>query len=326
MTAVWIACVLAAPTALVLTGLMRRVAVRQNMVDVPVERSSHTVPTPRGGGLSFVALFLLWAALALALGLDLRPAPGPALFLLGPLALLGYLDDRTDLPAKLRLGAHFAVALAAVAVFGPLDAAGLTNGFLPGWTAWPLSVVFVAACINFYNFMDGLDALVAGCCLVQLAFFSWSAGQTLWPPLAAGILGFLYWNRPPAKIFMGDAASTLLGGAAALAILAHPGPPAQTATALAATFPLTLDAAYTVLRRLARRENVLQAHRSHIYQRLHSRAGWSHGRVALAYAGLTAAFAAASAAGGLCAALGLGLALVVLAETYLALGGERRAH
>ena len=148
-------------------------------------------------------------------------------------------------------------------------------------------MIGITALINFYNFMDGLDGIVGGTSAVQLAFFAWYLHQPLWWLLVAGLVAFLLWNWPPAKVFMGDSGSTVLGGAVALALLQAPD--ARTMwCAGAVTAPLVGDAVFTLLRRLVKREDIFEAHKSHIYQRL-NQAGWSHGRVSSTYVALTLA-------------------------------------
>jgi UDP-N-acetylmuramyl pentapeptide phosphotransferase/UDP-N-acetylglucosamine-1-phosphate transferase len=138
--------------------------------------------------------------------------------------------------------------------------------------------------------MDGLEGLVGGSCAVQLSFFALYLHQPCWWLLVAALIAFLWWNWPPAKIFMGDSGSTVLGGAVALALLRA----ADARTmwwAGAVTAPLLGDAVFTLMRRLGRGENIFEAHKSHIYQRL-NQAGWSHRRVASSYVSLTLLIAA----------------------------------
>jgi len=138
--------------------------------------------------------------------------------------------------------------------------------------------------------MDGLEGLVGGSCAVQLSFFALYLHQPCWWLLVAALIAFLWRNWPPAKIFMGDSGSTVLGGAVVQALLRA----ADARTmwwAGAVTAPLLGDAVFTLMRRLGRGENIFEAHKSHIYQRL-NQAGWSHRRVASSYVSLTLLIAA----------------------------------
>ena len=239
---------------------------RRRWLDQPNARSSHQRPTPRGGGLVFV---LVGSSLALALGSSLP-------LLCVPLALVGLIDDRLDLPAGVRYGAQLLTAVAL-----------LSSAALPlSWWWLPLLLIAVTAVINFFNFMDGLDGLVAGCATVLLAVAATiTPAASLWP-LVGALLGFLAWNWSPAKVFMGDVGSTFLGAVFAASVLQQPTPEAALALLLVA-FPLLGDACLCVLRRLAAGQPIFQAHRLHLFQRL-QQAGWSHRRVAVVWITATA--------------------------------------
>jgi UDP-N-acetylmuramyl pentapeptide phosphotransferase/UDP-N-acetylglucosamine-1-phosphate transferase len=264
-------------------------------IDVPNERSSHTQPTPRGGGIAFVAAFLITAALATFV-LDENADGTPSLlegsiFVLLPLWAVGTIDDARGLSVRLRYLVQLVSAALAVFLFGAFPGFDTVLGQLgTPWLAPTLSVIAFTALINFYNFMDGLDGLVGGCCAVQLAFFALYLNQPSWWLLVAALLAFLWWNWPPAKIFMGDSGSTVLGGAVGLALL-HTPDASTMWWAGAVTAPLLGDALFTLTRRLLKGENVFEAHKSHIYQRL-NQAGWSHQRVAASYVALTVLIAA----------------------------------
>jgi UDP-N-acetylmuramyl pentapeptide phosphotransferase/UDP-N-acetylglucosamine-1-phosphate transferase len=167
-----------------------------------------------------------------------------------------------------------------------------------------LVIVAVTAVINFTNFMDGLDGLVGGCMAVALA----AAGLRLaapWPiwTLVGALLGFLLWNWSPAKVFMGDVGSTFLGAVFAGMVLQAPTWPEALGILLVAT-PLLGDAFLCVPRRMLAGQHVLQAHRLHLFQRLHQ-AGWPHARVSSLYIAATAALAVVLLAGGLPWVVGL---------------------
>mgnify|MGYP006289827695 CR=1 FL=1 len=303
-----------------LTRKIRSVALDRQVMDIPNERSCHTRPTPRGGGLAFVGTFVAACLLDMALLREFSSPEIPrVLAVVIPLALLGLVDDVKNLPARTRLVVHLLIAAAALFLFP--DALYIF-GEAPASIAFSslLVVVGVAALINFYNFMDGTDALVAGCFFLQGLFFALHLGQSAWLLASAAVLGFLYWNRPPAKIFMGDIGSTVLGGAVACAIVAGLERNMAFPASVAVTLPLTADAAYTIFRRLLKRENIFAAHRQHIYQRLHVSAGWTHGRVALAYMLLTALFGAmilTLGTAGAWASLIISAALIISAEIHL---------
>jgi Fuc2NAc and GlcNAc transferase len=266
---------------------------RRRLLDQPNARSSHQIATPRGGGVVFV---LVGSLLSLALGAS-TTAWIPLICC--PLALVGLLDDRYNLPAAWRYAAQVATAVVLV---------GMAAVPVPIW-ALPLVLVAVTAVINFTNFMDGLDGLVALCGVVLMA----SAG--LWP-VAGALLGFLVWNWSPAKVFMGDVGSTWIGAVFAGMVLQQPGP-LEAVSLLLVGFPLLGDALICVLRRLRAGQPVFQAHRLHLFQRL-QRGGWSHAKVSIVYGGATVLLALARPLGG-----GAALTSLICAEMLIALWMER---
>jgi UDP-N-acetylmuramyl pentapeptide phosphotransferase/UDP-N-acetylglucosamine-1-phosphate transferase len=251
---------------------------QRRLLDQPNARSSHSLPTPRGGGIAFV---LVGSAAVYFLGIWL-----PVLCL--PLALVGFLDDRHNLPAALRYGVQFATVLVLLLI-SPWHLSLI--GLLP----WLLLLIAGTAVINFTNFMDGLDGLVAGCMSVLFTVAALTGMPALWP-LVGALLGFLLWNWSPAKVFMGDVGSTFLGAVFAGVVLHASSWPHAFGYLLVAT-PLLGDACSCVPRRLLAGQRVFQAHRLHLFQRLHQ-AGWPHARVTLTYVAATAVLAVAMLAGG----------------------------
>jgi Fuc2NAc and GlcNAc transferase len=286
MTAVLV-CLLAGlslAVSMALTLAVRRFAIAHGLLDVPNERSSHVIPTPRGGGvaivLTSVAGFVLLAALH-KLDFSLFAA------LMGGLgvAAIGFRDDRRALPAAVRLGAHLAAALWALAWLGGLPPLQIGHQVVTlglfGNILGALSIVWV---LNLFNFMDGIDGLAAS----EAVFIVWSgailAGATNGPAAAAIIfgascLGFLRWNWPPAKIFLGDVGSGFAGYViAVLALGVARRDPVGLWTWLILGGVFFVDATLTLVRRLLRWERIYEAHRTHAYQWLARR--WnSHGRV-----------------------------------------------
>jgi UDP-N-acetylmuramyl pentapeptide phosphotransferase/UDP-N-acetylglucosamine-1-phosphate transferase len=292
----------------------RQLAVRRALLDIPNERSSHRVPVPRLGGAAFVPVLAvalgLWAGWAGRLGL-----PGAAL-LAGVILLysISLADDFLTLPTGIRFAVQgVAAGLLLAAVFPPLadrlDFLGtwFASGSAAGAPGLSLTLVlsllglgvWLVGTVNLYNFMDGIDG-IAGLQAV-VAGLAWAAwGQWLGAPFvsvlgllsAAAAVGFLTLNWPPARIFMGDAGSTVLGFlfAAAPLLAAVESQLAFDRLLIAAAlalWPFLVDGTFTIFRRLGRGENILQAHRSHLYQRLVI-AGQTHRRVTLVYGALAA--------------------------------------
>jgi UDP-N-acetylmuramyl pentapeptide phosphotransferase/UDP-N-acetylglucosamine-1-phosphate transferase len=282
--------------------------------------------------------FLLSLSLAAVLWSLIQAPPESGGWLLAAVALLaavGLRDDQGHLAAGYRLLAQGLAAALALAA-----GLSLQRLVLPGWelTLPPLpdlglSLLFIVWMINLYNFMDGMDGLAGGMAvfgfggLALLApALGWFAGfQAL---VAAAVAGFLLWNLPPARIFMGDLGSSLLGFLAALGLLhAHGEGWLPIWAGLLLFSPFVYDASFTLVRRLLRGERVWEAHRSHHYQRL-VLAGWSPTRVLLAAYLLMAACLASV---WLLPALGTGgrwalLAGWLLVYLGISLGTERLAR
>lgn len=259
----------------------------RHLLDQPNARSSHKRPTPRGGGVVFVLVTVLASAFALCRGV-LASVPFIWLPILAlPLVVVGFLDDRYNLSAGLRYGVQLVTALLLI-LASPLP--------LP-WLALFLLMIAVTAVINFTNFMDGLDGLVAGCMTVTIAVLAFDLAVP-WPLwlLVGSLLGFLFWNWSPAKVFMGDVGSTFLGAVFAGLVLQASSWTEAFVYMLLAT-PLLGDACLCVPRRLLAGQRVFQAHRLHLFQRLHQ-AGWPHARVSFVYIGATAVLAVALLVGG----------------------------
>jgi Fuc2NAc and GlcNAc transferase len=271
-----------------LTYVVRRQAIRVGMIDRPNARSSHVLPTPRGGGLAIVVAFVAAAAAASVAGW-VPWAPVTALALPGlAVAGIGWLDDYGHVPHLRRLAVHLA-AIAIGMVILWFTAGGALRS-VPQWSP-PIVVAVWLGCgwfLNLFNFMDGIDGLAAtetvfvaaAAALLLIVSGDGADLPLLWALLAASALGFLWWNRPPARIFMGDVGSGFLGCAIALLLVATDlqSTAFSAWTALALVAPFAADATTTLVRRMLRGEPWYSAHRSHAYQWL-SRRWKSHGRV-----------------------------------------------
>jgi Fuc2NAc and GlcNAc transferase len=270
---------------------VRAWAMRRGLMDVPNERSSHTVPTPKGGGIVFFPIALLaipFAASAAGAGRLLT-----FLGLGGLIAAVSWLDDLREIRAGIRLVVHTAAAIAAVVAFGawPAIAVPGIGELAVGAGGVALAVVWIVGLTNAYNFMDGIDGIAGAQAVVALVGWAVLSHLAAWPAagavallLAAACLGFLAHNRPPARIFMGDVGSAFLGFTlAVMPLLADPADPLLPATAAWMVAPFVIDSVHTFGQRLVAGQNVLAAHRSHLYQRLVV-AGWSQGRATAFYA------------------------------------------
>jgi Fuc2NAc and GlcNAc transferase len=279
-----------------LTQLIRHVAAGSGALDVPNPRSSHAVPTPRGGGAAIVLVTtvgLVVLSLCGMLRLDLACAlAGGGL----AVALIGFIDDRRSLPAATRLMVHFLAALWALVWLGGLPALRVGQHLISlGWVGYLLGACGIVWAVNLFNFMDGIDGIAA-----SEAIFIALSGALLTPTstngagvgLAALVFagacgGFLLWNWPPARIFLGDVGSGYLGYMIVILALSvsRDSSPVALWIWLILGGVFFVDATVTLVRRLVRGERVYQAHRSHAYQWL-ARHWASHRKVTLAVLGV----------------------------------------
>lgn len=248
----------------------------RGMMDLPGQRRSHTIPTPRGGGIGIVVAVL--ATLPAALGLLPQPWPMPVIVAVAmatvAVAAVGWWDDHHPLPVLPRFGIQLASA--------SLVAMALVMEGMPGW--WlPLVVLAGTWSINLHNFMDGIDGLLAQQVIVVglgLALLAWGAGQPALAGasacLATAALGFWCFNRPRARIFMGDVGSGTMGlllFALTAMLWRVDGHLLWPALILSSSF--VADATLTLLRRMASGRRWYTAHREHLYQWL-VRSGFTH--------------------------------------------------
>ncbi|MGZ5008661.1 MAG: MraY family glycosyltransferase [Methylobacter sp.] len=259
-----------------LTGFLHRYALAKNLIDIPNERSSHSAPTPRGGGVAIVLSFL--PVLFVLNRFDLLATP-VCLALSGAggaVALTGFLDDHGHIAARWRLLAHFAAAAWGLYWLGGFPAFSVFGHTLDlGWAGSVCAAVYIVWLLNLYNFMDGIDGIagieaITTCLSGALLAWLVAPDSSVWMLpvlLAAAVLGFLFWNFPPARIFMGDAGSGFLGIMLALLSLQA----ASIDSRLLWVWLILLgvfivDATVTLFRRVLRGEKFYQAHRSHAYQ------------------------------------------------------------
>nr|WP_298138144.1 glycosyltransferase family 4 protein [uncultured Pseudomonas sp.] len=269
-----------AGVSLFMTGALRRYALARSLIDIPNARSSHSVPTPRGGGVAIVVSFLLALPLMADMGLVAWPLAWALLGAGTGIAVLGFLDDHGHIAARWRLLGHFAAAIWALFWLGGLPPLMLFGfGIDLGWVGHGLAAIYLVWLLNLYNFMDGIDGIASieaicvclgGALSYAMLSFAGPAQPTGWVMpmlLAAAVAGFLFWNFPPARIFMGDAGSGFLGIIlGVLSLQAAWVAPQLLWSWLILLGTFIVDATFTLLRRLLRGDKVYEAHRSHAYQ------------------------------------------------------------
>lgn len=270
-----------------LTRQVRNYALKKNVLDIPIDRSSHTTPTPRGGGIGIVLSFLSGLLLLEHFGkisenLTIAIEGGGVL-----IAIIGWMDDIRSLPARWRFLIHALAAIFAIYWVGGISeiSLGTTRVFL-GHLGYIFTFIGILWMINLYNFMDGIDGLAGGEALTlgvagsfllvqsdakDLSFVSWL--------LAGCSAGFLLLNWPPAKIFMGDVGSGFIGFCFSIIWIES----AKVHSSYLWGWMILLsifisDATFTLISRVLGKEKWYKAHKSHAYQRL-VQLGWSHLRV-----------------------------------------------
>ncbi len=275
--------------AVIVTWAAKNYAMRSGIMDSPNERSSHTVDTPRGGGLGIILPVLIaLVAIWLTNSYDRGVSTG-LLLVVVLLGAVGWLDDRYGLHVLLRIAAQTIGGLAVLGTIGTfthLEIAGNTISLLS--LAAPMTLFWFLWMTNLYNFMDGIDgiaaaqAAIAGCVLgIWFTIHEDHVMALCSYVIMAASLGFLVWNWAPARIFMGDVGSSTLGGVfAAMALVAY-----QTHRIPFGAFLLLFgvflaDATATLVKRILQRKKFWRAHREHFYQRAVI-AGWSHAQVTL---------------------------------------------
>lgn len=257
-------------------GLVRWLALRRSILDMPSDRSMHEEPMPRGGGAAMAVVSMA----ALAILHFARPELLPGHWMIAvvgggiAISIVGWLDDCYSLGAGWRFLIHLLAGVWACWWLMPAES--------PVWLKLP-GVLWVAWAINFYNFMDGIDGLAGGEAVMAGLTGGYLAGrlgllgpQTIAWVTAAAALGFLFWNWPPAKLFMGDAGSGYLGyvfGCLCIGSgMSFQGGFGTWALLLAMFW---IDATFTLLRRIFKGERFWEAHRQHFYQRAVQQ-GYSH--------------------------------------------------
>lgn len=289
--------------AALVVPIARRIAVKRGLLDIPNERSSHKIPTPRTGGIGIVAGVL--GGLGVAIAINRPDLSIPEWLFLGALFVgtaVGFLDDIFSLPTAVRMLLYLTCAAGLTYCGASVDTIALPGlpelgiGHVGGLV---FSALFIAWYTNLFNFMDGVDGIAGGAATVTmgaLAIVFFSNGEDLWGALAlsaaAASVGFLLHNYPPASVFMGDGGAVFLGLAAGgLSLVAVSEGLIALPAAVLLMFPFVFDATFTLLRRTLKRERFWAAHRTHVYQQLCD-LGLSHRAVTIIYTTAALLFAA----------------------------------
>jgi Fuc2NAc and GlcNAc transferase len=271
-------------------ALFRWYAISRGILDKPNKRSSHSVSTPRGGGIVFALLWFVFLGTLIYFA-DLVDKPHWWTYLMATVPVLiimylGYLDDLRGLSAKTRFIGQCVAALLSLWVVADTGQSILPLHNLPVWLLYPVALVGIVWAVNLVNFMDGSDGLAATQAIFAFGVSGYFVHQlggyelaTLSWGLVCLLLGFLVWNLPTARVFMGDSGSCFLGFLMAIfALISYHwfNLPLQYWAIL--TAPFWFDATVTLVRRMLRGDKWQEAHREHAYQRI-MLSGWSHQKV-----------------------------------------------
>lgn len=250
-----------------LTWLLQRWLLQRQILDRPNERSSHKAPTPRGGGIAVLVVLLpAWALI--------EPGVWPQLLGALVLAAIGWWDDLRGIAALPRLAVQIAAVAFGLWCMQPFADGQFTGGLLPQPIDALLAGIAWLWFVNLFNFMDGIDGIAGGeaasigfgIALLALWFGGFGDLDQLALALVGAVLGFLYWNWHPARIFLGDVGSQALGYLLGFLLLRLAGDGAW-ASAIILPLYFWVDATWTLLARAAAGENILAAHARHFYQR-----------------------------------------------------------
>ncbi|MCU7835154.1 MAG: glycosyltransferase family 4 protein [gamma proteobacterium symbiont of Taylorina sp.] len=255
-----------------LTYYVRQFALKNNIIDTPNERSSHSIPTPRGGGLAIVLSFY-FALISFFLTDSIEITIFYGLLGLSSIAIIGFIDDHNHVPARYRLLIHFSAAAWICYWLGIIPWGDNDNWMIVSFL-WSMTLLYLVWLLNLYNFMDGIDGIATVEAMtvifsVILLIYSDnnSVNTELMIALFLALSGFIIWNWPPAKIFMGDVGSAFLGLLiAAFSLITANNGSLEFSIWLILLAVFITDATYTLLVRLFRGEKVYEAHRSHAYQ------------------------------------------------------------
>lgn len=275
-------------SSILFTAAFIRYAKKKKLLDIPNDRSSHSKLTPRGGGIVFISLWLL----VFFLGAVIQFFTWQQILILFPgviiVALVGYLDDHFSLKASYRAIAYFCAALLMIVAVRGVSQLHITNNLFItlSWFTNVIAIFMLVWSTNLFNFMDGIDgiaAIEALFCLGIGGYFFWIMGgisfaAITWS-LAIAVGGFLVWNFPAAKLFMGDVGSASLGFIImALALIGEKYFNIPILLWFIVYGVFIVDASLTLLRRMWAKEAWYKPHCSHAYQRLHQ-LGWSHAKI-----------------------------------------------
>ena len=271
--------------SLIFAGIVSRYGSKVGLIDAPNKRSSHTVPTPKGGGIGLLLAFILTGVFV--------TQHQAFTILAGIVGFVSLLEDRISIPEKLRLVLQLVVSSIVVSLFTGMPASIIAALLFLFW------IIFITGTANFYNFMDGIDGIAGFTGFVGfglIAIFSFYVAEKsnialISVALSLGCLGFLPFNFPKAKVFMGDVGSLLLGFVFASFVIKLSSGICEFLCIIMFLCMFYADSLVTIFCRLQRGDNIIMAHRRHLYQYMCNELKIPHWKVSLSYASTQFVFA-----------------------------------
>ena len=243
---------------------------KRKIIDKPNYRSSHLLPTPSGGGISFV---LVGTTLSLVFGNYI-----PLVSI--PLAIVGFIDDYSIIKKRFRYITQLFTVIALIKISPQVSNLLSSSTKFNGILILLFLILLGTSIINFFNFMDGMDGLLAGNMIIIFSMGGFIISGSYFVIVGA-LIGFLIFNWSPAKVFMGDVGSTFLG-AVFFGLLLSTSNLGMFIKLILLTSPVLGDAFICIIRRFVKKQNIFEPHKLHLYQRLNQK-GWSHSSVSLLY-------------------------------------------
>lgn len=264
--------------SILFTYIIREFAIKKSIIDIPNDRSSHTVPTPRGGGFGIVVIFYFGISFFYYKD-NISQELFFALLCSLPIVIVSLIDDIITLSSKIRFFIQIISSILAIYFLGGVNYIDFVIFELSGW--WINVIVFFAIIwiTNLYNFLDGIDGYAGSQAVIVGVGVFLILGNIIGILIAVATLGFLVFNWPKASIFMGDVGSATLGFIFAI-LCFYDTSSGNIYVWLILLSIFWFDATVTLFRRFRNRERITEAHKKHAYQRL-SQSGWSHSKITI---------------------------------------------
>ena len=274
--------------SIILTNLIRKFSIKNNLLDIPNNRSSHYVPKPKGGGIAIIIPLIVTILVLFSNNMISIEITKSLIIGLILVAIIGLIDDYKSLPSSIRIIVYLISAGLSLYLIGGVKSISINeHSYYLGNIGYYLGILFLVWLTNLYNFMDGTDgfAAVQTLCVSVFCFFLFYLSNNdsfsiIMLCIASTTIGFLYWNWEPSKIFMGDVGSCTLGFFFGLFSIYSGNEGIISITVwIILLAPFIGDATFTLIKRIINNEKWYEAHNSHAYQKIHQ-FGFSHNRLA----------------------------------------------